>query len=37
MQWFVTEQVEESTALKYWMRVKLIGDSKNGLYLLIRN
>ena len=35
MQWFVTEQVEEeSTALKILDKVKLVGDSKNGLYLL---
>ena len=35
MQWFVTEQVEEeSTALKILDEVKLVGDSKNGLYLL---
>ena len=35
MQWFVTEQVEEeSIALKILDKVKLVGDSKNGLYLL---
>ena len=35
MQWFVTEQVEEeSAALKTLDKVKLVGDSKNGLYLL---
>jgi ferritin len=37
LQWFVSEQVEEeSTALKIIERMKLVGDSTNGLFLLDR-
>lgn len=37
LQWFVTEQVEEeSTADKILNKVKMVGDSKNGLFLLDR-
>ncbi len=35
LQWFISEQVEEeATALKILDKIKLIGDSKNGLFLL---
>lgn len=37
LQWFVTEQVEEeSTADKILNKIKLLGDTKNGLFLLDR-
>lgn len=37
LQWFVSEQVEEeSTALNILEKVRLIGDNKNGLFLLDR-
>jgi ferritin len=37
LQWFVSEQVEEeSTALTILEKVKLVGDNKNGLFLLDR-
>jgi ferritin len=37
MLWFVNEQVEEeSTALKWTERLKMIGDNKNGLYIIDR-
>ncbi|QQS37399.1 MAG: ferritin [Ignavibacteriales bacterium] len=37
LQWFVSEQVEEeSTALRIIERMKLLGDTKNGIYLLDR-
>ena len=36
-QWFVTEQVEEeATAMNILDKIKLIGDNKNGLFLLDR-
>ncbi len=35
LQWFISEQVEEeATASKILDKVKLIGDNKNGLFLL---
>lgn len=35
LQWFVSEQVEEeATALKILEKIKLIGDSKDGLFLM---
>ncbi len=37
LQWFVSEQVEEeSTVLNILEKIKLIGDNKNGLFLLDR-
>lgn len=37
LQWFVNEQVEEeSTAMKILDRMKLVGDSKQGLFLMDR-
>ena len=37
LQWFVSEQVEEeSTALNILDKIKLVGDNKNGLFLLDR-
>jgi ferritin len=37
LQWFLNEQVEEeSTALKWLDRLKMIGDDKNGLFLIDR-
>jgi ferritin len=37
LQWFVSEQVEEeSTAFNILEKVKLVGDNKNGLFLLDR-
>ncbi len=37
LQWFVTEQVEEeATAMNILDKVKLVGDNKNGLFLLDR-
>lgn len=37
LQWFVNEQVEEeATAMKLLDRIKMVGDSKNGLYFLDR-
>lgn len=37
LQWFVNEQVEEeATSLKIMERMKLVGDNKNGLFLLDR-
>lgn len=37
LQWFVNEQVEEeSTAMKVLDRMKLLGDSKQGLFLMDR-
>lgn len=37
LQWFVSEQVEEEATALYLMdRIKLIGDNKNGLFLLDR-
>ena len=37
LQWFVNEQVEEeSTADRILKKIKLIGDTKNGLFLLDR-
>lgn len=36
-QWFVTEQVEEeATAMNILDKIKLVGDNKNGLFLLDR-
>lgn len=35
--WFITEQVEEeSTAMRILEKVKLVGDNRNGLFLLDR-
>jgi ferritin len=37
LQWFVTEQVEEeATAMSILDKIKLVGDNKNGLFLLDR-
>ncbi|MEO8398341.1 MAG: ferritin [Ignavibacteriaceae bacterium] len=37
LQWFVSEQVEEeASSIKFLERMKLIGDNKNGLFLLDR-
>jgi ferritin len=37
LQWFVNEQVEEeSTAMKVLDRMKLVGDSKQGIFFLDR-
>ena len=37
LQWFVNEQVEEeATADKILKKIKLVGDTKNGLFLLDR-
>lgn len=37
LQWFVTEQVEEeATAMNILDKIKLIGDNRNGLFLLDR-
>jgi len=37
LQWFISEQVEEeSTALNILEKAKLVGDNKNGLFLLNR-
>lgn len=37
LQWFVSEQVEEeATASKIYEKVKMIGENKNGLFLLDR-
>lgn len=37
LQWFVNEQVEEeATALQWLDRVKMLGDNKNGIFLLDR-
>jgi len=37
LQWFVNEQVEEeATAMKVLDKIKMIGDSKNGLFILDR-
>ncbi len=37
LQWFINEQVEEeSTAMKILDRMKLVGDSKQGLFFLDR-
>jgi ferritin len=37
IQWFVSEQVEEeSTSLTILEKIKLVGDNKNGLFLLDR-
>ncbi len=37
LQWFVSEQVEEeSTALTILEKIRLVGDNKNGLFLLDR-
>ena len=37
LQWFVTEQVEEeATATNILNKIKLVGDNKNGLFLLDR-
>ncbi len=37
LQWFVSEQVEEeATSIKFLERMKLVGDNKNGLFLLDR-
>jgi ferritin len=37
LQWFVTEQVEEeATAMNIIDKIKMVGDNKNGLFLLDR-
>jgi ferritin len=37
LQWFVTEQVEEeATAMGILDKIKMVGDNKNGLFLLNR-
>ena len=37
LQWFVTEQVEEeATAMNILDKIKMVGDNKNGLFLLDR-
>jgi ferritin len=37
LQWFVTEQVEEeATAINILDKIKMIGDNRNGLFLLDR-
>lgn len=37
LQWFVTEQVEEeATAMDILDKIKMVGDNKNGLFLLNR-
>ena len=37
LQWFVTEQVEEeATVMNILDKFKMIGDNKNGLFLLDR-
>ncbi|GAB4297909.1 MAG: ferritin [Ignavibacteriaceae bacterium] len=37
MQWFVNEQIEEEdTALRLLDKLKMVGDNKNGLYILDR-
>jgi len=37
LQWFISEQVEEeSTAMHILEKVKLVGDNRNGLFLLDR-
>jgi len=37
LQWFVTEQVEEeATAMNILDKIKMIGDNRNGLFLLDR-
>ncbi len=37
LQWFISEQVEEeATAIKLLERMKLVGDNRNGLFLLDR-
>ncbi len=37
LQWFVTEQVEEeATAMNILDKIKMLGDNKNGLFLLDR-
>jgi len=37
LQWFVTEQVEEeATAMNILDKIKMMGDNKNGLFLLDR-